>query len=43
MKPGPKLLAFKAFAIALMMIAATMVVNAQMTVDVPFKFEATRP
>ena len=40
MKPERSLLAVRAFAIALVMIAASMVVKAQMTVDVPFKFEA---
>ena len=37
MKPQRSLLALRAFAIALVMIAASMVVKAQMTVDVPFK------
>jgi hypothetical protein len=40
MKPERNRLALKAFAIALVMMAASMVVKAQMTVDVPFKFEA---
>lgn len=40
MKAGRNFLALEVFAIALVMITASMVVKAQMIVDVPFKFEA---
>jgi hypothetical protein len=40
MKRARRRWGFEAFVIALVMIAASMAVSAQMTVDVPFKFEA---